>query len=112
MIHNIPRLLERRELTELADFNINELMLFVIGVLGAFGALAIIIQKSKCEEINCCCIKCKRDVSAVLEEERIKRNIKKTISLEKDKIKPPPITNDEGATTKGIGRGGGIPTTN
>ena len=51
--------------------NINELMLFCIGILGAIGALCIIIQKSKCEEINCFCFKCKRDVKAVINAEKL-----------------------------------------
>jgi len=58
-------------MTKLEDFNINELMLFIVGVLGAFGGLCVIIQKSKCEEINLCCFRCKRDVKAIIEEEKI-----------------------------------------
>lgn len=58
-------------MTKLEDFNINELMLFIVGVLGAVGGLCVIIQKSKCEEINLCCFKCKRDVKAIIEEEKI-----------------------------------------
>ena len=58
-------------MTKLADFNINELMLFIVGVLGAVGAFMLILQKSKCEEVNCCCFKCKRDVKAIIEEEKL-----------------------------------------
>jgi len=47
-------------MTQLQDFNINELMLFIVGVLGSLGGLCVIIQKSKCEEVNCCCLKCKK----------------------------------------------------
>ncbi len=46
-----------------------ELMLFVIGVLGALGGFMIILQKSKCESICWGC--CKRNVDAVIEEERL-----------------------------------------
>ena len=58
---------------QLQDFNINELMLFIIGVLGSLGGLCLIIQKSKCEEISFCCFKCKRDVRAIIEEERLEK---------------------------------------
>jgi hypothetical protein len=58
-------------MTKMMDFNINELMLFIVGVLGAAGGLCVIIQKSKCEEINLCCFKCKRDVKAIIEQEKL-----------------------------------------
>lgn len=53
----------------MADFTMEELMLFVIGVLGALGGFMIILQKSKCESICWGC--CKRNVEAVIEEERL-----------------------------------------
>lgn len=55
----------------MADFTIDQLMLFIGGVLGSLGALLLIIQKSKCEEIGCCCFKCKRNVQAIIDEERL-----------------------------------------
>ncbi len=58
-------------MTRLDDFSIDQLMLFIGGVLGSVGALLLVIQKSKCEEINCCCFKCKRNVAAIIEEERL-----------------------------------------
>ena len=53
----------------MADFTMEELMLFVIGVLGALGGFMVILQKSKCESICWGC--CKRDVKAVIEEEKL-----------------------------------------
>tara|TARA_R100001594_G_scaffold148551_1_gene204019 strand:+ start:1337 stop:1627 length:291 start_codon:yes stop_codon:yes gene_type:complete len=53
------------------DFSIDQLMLFIGGVLGSLGALLLVIQKSKCEEIKCCCWSCKRNVQAIIEEERL-----------------------------------------
>ena len=53
----------------MADFTMEELMLFVIGVLGALGGFMVILQKSKCESICWGC--CKRDVKAVIAEERL-----------------------------------------
>jgi hypothetical protein len=58
-------------MTKMNDFTIDQLMLFIGGVLGSLGALLLVIQKSKCEEINCCCLKCKRNVQAIIEEERL-----------------------------------------
>ena len=59
-------------MTSMDSFSIDQLMLFIGGVLGSIGALLLVIQKSKCEEVNCCCIKCKRNVKAIIEEERLK----------------------------------------
>mgnify|MGYP003110577153 CR=1 FL=1 len=60
-----------RQLTKLDDFSIDQLMLFIGGVLGSIGALLLIIQKSKCEDITCCCFKCKRRVDLVIAEEKL-----------------------------------------
>lgn len=55
------------------DFSIDQLMLFVVGVAGAAGALCLSIQKSKCKKLKLCCglIDCDRDVAAIIEEERL-----------------------------------------
>jgi len=54
---------------ELQPFNINELMLFIVGVLGACGGLIAITQRSKCE--SCCFGLIKRNVDAVVATERL-----------------------------------------
>tara|TARA_R110000765_G_scaffold359781_1_gene450102 strand:- start:258 stop:554 length:297 start_codon:yes stop_codon:yes gene_type:complete len=47
------------------DFTMAELGVF-IGVLGGVvTSLVLTFQKSKCETIECCCIKCKRPVVAL-----------------------------------------------
>jgi hypothetical protein len=58
-------------MTKMNDFTIDQLMLFIGGVLGSLGALLLVIQKSKCEQINCCCFSCKRRVDLIIEEERL-----------------------------------------
>jgi len=58
-------------MTKMDDFNINELMLFIVGVLGSLGGLCVIIQKSKCKKISCCGMGCERDVKAIIQEERL-----------------------------------------
>ena len=73
-------------MTKMEDFNINELMLFIVGVLGAFGGLCVIIQKSKCKTIKCCGFGCDRDTRAIIEEEKLERGIK--ITPRKDTPKP------------------------
>ena len=57
--------------TRMEDFNINELMLFIVGVLGALGGLCVILQKSKCSKISICGMGCERDVSAVIADEKL-----------------------------------------
>ena len=56
-------------MTKMADFTLEELMLFIIGVTGAFGGLLLTLQKSKCKSICWGC--CVRDVDAVIKEEKI-----------------------------------------
>ena len=78
-------------MAQLESFDLNELMLFIIGVLGALGGLILAIQKSKCEEINCCCFKCKRNVQAIIDEEKLKlgKSItpRKSLAEENKKLK-------------------------
>ena len=57
------------------EFNINELMLFIVGVVSALGGLCLIVQRSKCEDIDLCFLKCKRNVKAVIDSEKIKSGI-------------------------------------
>ena len=61
--------------TKLEDFDLNTLMLFIIGILGSLGGclggLCVVIQKSKCSKISICGMGCERDVNAVIQEERL-----------------------------------------
>lgn len=55
------------------DYSIDQLMLFIVGVAGAAGALCLSIQKSKCKKLKLCCglVDCDRDVRAIIEEEKL-----------------------------------------
>ena len=53
----------------MSDFTLEELMIFCVSLLGALGGFMLILQKSKCESICWGC--CKRDVSAVIAEEKL-----------------------------------------
>lgn len=70
-------------MTKLADFTLEELMIFCISVLGALGGLLTVIFKSKCKTIDCCCIKCVRDTELIYKEEKLE--LGKTESKEKEK---------------------------
>ena len=58
-------------MTTMADFTIEELMIFSVSVMGALGVLLSVIFRSKCKSIECCCIKCVRDVDAVIKDEKL-----------------------------------------
>jgi hypothetical protein len=62
-------------MTKLQDFTLEEMMIFTVSVLAGFSACVTIILKtlfrSKCKTINLCCLKCERDVEAVIEEEKL-----------------------------------------
>ena len=60
-------------MTKLDEFNLTELGVFIAGVFASLGALLVVIQKSKCEDIRCCCIKCKRNIQAIIQEERLEK---------------------------------------
>ncbi len=72
-------------MTKLADFTLEELMIFCISVLGALGGLLTVIFKSKCKTIDCCCIKCIRDTELIYKEDKLA--LGKTESKEKEKEK-------------------------
>lgn len=60
-----------RILTTLEDFTLDQLMLFIGGVSTAAIGVILALQKSKCEEINFCCLKCRRRVDLVLADEKL-----------------------------------------
>tara|TARA_R110000737_G_scaffold302739_2_gene309870 strand:- start:4241 stop:4480 length:240 start_codon:yes stop_codon:yes gene_type:complete len=62
-------------MTKMADFTLEELMIFSVSVMGGLGVLLSILFKSKCKSIKCCCISCIRDVDAVIKEEKLVRGI-------------------------------------
>lgn len=58
-------------MTKLHDFTLEELMIFCASILGAIGVLLKVVFTSKCKTIDCCCIKCERDVDAVIKDEKL-----------------------------------------
>ena len=77
------------------DYSIDQLMLFIGGVASSVVLVLLACQKSKCEEIGCCGCKIKRNVEAIIQEEKIKRGIPSTPRRsdrikEKDLIQLPP----------------------
>ncbi len=62
-------------MTKLENFTLEELMIFSVSILGAVGGLLTVIFKSKCKTIDCCCIKCVRDVDAIIKEEQVMKGI-------------------------------------
>ena len=58
-------------MSKLDEFNLTELGVFIAGVCASISALLVVLFRSKCSEINLCCCKCKRDVSAVIAEEKL-----------------------------------------
>ena len=58
-------------MSKLQEFNLSELGIFIGVVSGAIVSILLATQKSKCKK---CCFGCiERDVSAVIEEERLER---------------------------------------
>ena len=62
-------------MTKLENFTLEELMIFSVSILGALGGLLTVIFKSKCKTIDCCCIKCVRDVDAIIKEEQVMKGV-------------------------------------
>ena len=60
-----------RQLNKLDQFNLTELAVFIASVFASLSAFMVVLFRSKCEEINCCCWKCKRRVDLVIAEEKL-----------------------------------------
>lgn len=73
--------------TKLADFTLEELMIFCVSVMGALGVFCGVIMRSKCEEIACCGCKIKRNIEAIIEEEKLKLGKSTTPRKEKNEEK-------------------------
>tara|TARA_R110000822_G_scaffold57122_1_gene143936 strand:- start:512 stop:745 length:234 start_codon:yes stop_codon:yes gene_type:complete len=54
------------------DYSIDQMMLFIGGCASSIVLILLACQKSKCEEIGCCGCKIKRNVDAIIQEERLK----------------------------------------
>ena len=80
------------------DYSIDQLMLFIGGVASSVVLILLACQKSKCEEIGCCGCRIKRNVDAIIQEEKLKltghtgetprKNEEDKVKLE---LKPPTI---------------------
>jgi len=81
------------------DYSIDQLMLFIVGVAGAAGALCLSIQKSKCKKLKLCCglVDCDRDTQAIIEEEKLALGRlptpRKELKLELKEPEPEPEVN-------------------
>lgn len=68
-------------------------MIFSVSILGAVGGLLTVIFKSKCKTIDCCCIKCVRDVDAIIKEEQVMKGVlpkvKEAPDIENIELKEP-----------------------
>ena len=60
-------------MTKLADFTIEELMIFTATIMASCGIFMKICFTSKCKKVSVFCglIKCDRSVEAVIEQEKI-----------------------------------------
>lgn len=49
------------------SFKITELAIFITAIMSSLGGLCMVIQKSKCKNINMCCglMNCERDEKAI-----------------------------------------------
>lgn len=49
-------------MVQMKDFSIEQLGIFVVSVLGALGVCIKAIQKSRCDRVDCFCLKIHRNV--------------------------------------------------
>tara|TARA_R110000764_G_scaffold53079_1_gene115342 strand:+ start:2500 stop:2775 length:276 start_codon:yes stop_codon:yes gene_type:complete len=77
----------------LAPYNMNDLLLLIVGVATATATLCLALQRSKCESISILygCWKCSRDTKAIIEEQKLK--LGRSISKESPKVKTEPAPN-------------------
>jgi hypothetical protein len=67
-------------------YTITELGSFITICAGAMATILFAIQKSSCTEIECCCMKCKRDPKLV------KKHLDPTTSLDTPRQKEKQLT--------------------
>ena len=53
------------------NFTISELGLFIAGIGTVLTGIIFALQKSRCENINCCGIKCKRKIKEDIPDEDV-----------------------------------------
>ncbi len=53
------------------SYNLSEMGVFIGICSSALIGVILATQKSKCEEISCCGLKCKRNIQAVIEAEKL-----------------------------------------
>tara|TARA_R100000657_G_C4614607_1_gene66584 strand:+ start:199 stop:525 length:327 start_codon:yes stop_codon:yes gene_type:complete len=75
----------------MSGFTIGDLGVFIGTLGGVITSILIVLQKSKCRKINCCCFSCERDVDTT--EPKKKEEKKETEELEdkqkkKEKVNP------------------------
>lgn len=59
----------------LQNYEMNDILLVIVGVASALSGLCLAIQKSKCKDISVCfgMFSCSRDTKAIIEEERLEK---------------------------------------
>jgi len=72
----------------MSGFTIGDLGVFIGTLGGVITSILIVLQKSKCRKINCCCLKCERDIEITEPQKKEdKKEDKKEIEELEDKQK-------------------------
>ncbi len=77
-------------MTQLEDFSLEQLSIFIVAILGACGGVCAVLFKSKCDRIETPCLKLHRNPEAITEPELQKEVIRRnsTINLEPETENP------------------------
>jgi len=51
------------------NYSITDLSIAIVSIIGAIGSCLLVVQKSRCKTIKCCCIELVRDVPPIKENE-------------------------------------------
>ena len=69
----------------MSGFTIGDLGVFIGTLGGVITSILIVLQKSKCRKINCCCFSCERDVDTTEQKKTETENQKKIEDKKEDK---------------------------
>lgn len=73
----------------MSGFTIGDLGVFIGTLGGVITSILIVLQKSKCRKINCCCFSCEREIDITEPpKDQSKKQIEKK-EQEKEKVSPP-----------------------
>lgn len=94
----------------MVTFTPTDITLLIAGIIGGISSLILVIQRSTCTKVECCCIKCDRKVRTLEELEAqnntidsvLNEDIERRLSDMSHHIITPPVPAEAGAALRAV----------